>query len=137
MAIYFCVKVMTSINRIYQFNTKYNRYDQNDERDWMSWKTSNEKVCVRVVGKETLPVFFLFFFCFFGFFSVCILFHGHSRFTGQQGKGEAICSTPLYHFHPFHRHLGISWVITAESSPLHIASNGTWPGNLCLPSASC
>ena len=33
--------------------------------------------------------------------------------------------TPHYHFHPLHRHLDISWVITAESSPLHIASSRT------------
>ena len=32
---------------------------------------------------------------------------------------------PLYYFHPLHRHLEISKVIAAESSPLHIAGNGT------------
>ena len=39
----------------------------------------------------------------------------HSRLTGQkeQGKGEDIYLIPLYHFHPLHRHLGISRVITA------------------------
>ena len=41
---------------------------------------------------------FLFFFFFVGFFWV--FFHEHSRFTGQQGKGEAIFLSPLYHFHP-------------------------------------
>ena len=35
--------------------------------------------------------------------------------TGQKGKGEAISLTPLYHFHPLHRHLDTSRVITAES----------------------
>ena len=29
-----------------------------------------------------------------------------------------ISLTPLYQFHPLHRHLDISWAITAESSPL-------------------
>ena len=41
------------------------------------------------------------------------------------GKGEGISLTPLYHFHPLHRHLDISWATTAESSPLHIASSRT------------
>ena len=52
------------------------------------------------------------------FFSILVFFHEHSRFT------------PLYHFHPLHRHLDISWAITAESSPLHIASSRTQTGNL-------
>ena len=42
------------------------------------------------------------------FFSIWVFFHEHSQFTGQQGKGEAISLTPLYHFHPLHRHLDIS-----------------------------
>ena len=33
----------------------------------------------------------------------------------QQGKGETISLTPLYHFHPSHRHLDISQVITADN----------------------
>ena len=36
------------------------------------------------------------------FFSIWVFFHEHSRFTGQQGKGEGIYLTPLYHFHPLH-----------------------------------
>ena len=54
--------------------------------------------------------------CIF-FFSIWVFFHEHSRFTGQQGKGEGIYLTPLYHFHPLHRHLDISRAIAAESSP--------------------
>ena len=38
-------------------------------------------------------------------FFIWVIFHVHSRFTGQQGKGEVIYLTPLYHFHPLHRHL--------------------------------
>ena len=59
------------------------------------------------------------------FFSIWVLFHEHSRFTGQHGKGEAISISlsPLYHFHMLHRHLDISCTITAKSSPLHIASS--------------
>ena len=41
------------------------------------------------------------------------------------GEGEGISLTPHYHFHPLHRHLDISRAITAESSPLHIASSQT------------
>ena len=40
-------------------------------------------------------------YMFFFFFSIWVLFHKHSRFTGQQGKGEGIYLTPLYHFHRF------------------------------------
>ena len=56
------------------------------------------------------------------FFSIWVFFHNHSRITGLQGKGEGICLTPHYHFHQSQRHLDISRTITAESSPLHIAS---------------
>ena len=70
------------------------------------------------------------------YFSMWIFIHEHSRITGLQGKGEGISLTPHYHFHPPHGHLGISWAITAESSPLHIASNRTRTGNLWFPSAS-
>ena len=48
--------------------------------------------------------------CFF--FSIGVFFHGQSRITGLQGKGEDISLTPHYHFHPFHRHLDISgWLL--------------------------
>ena len=77
----------------------------------------------------------LWFFLFF-FFSIWVFFHEHSRFTGQQGKGEGIYLTPLYHFHPLHRDLDISRAMTAESSPLHIAGSRTRTGNLWFPSAS-
>ena len=76
-------------------------------------------------------------FCqFFFFFSIWVFFHEHSRFTGQQGKAEGIYLTSLYHFHPLHRHLNISRVITAESSPLHVAGSQTQTGNLWFPSGS-
>ena len=41
----------------------------------------------------------------------------------------------LYHFHPLHRLLDISWVIAAKSSPLQKASSQSRTGNLCFPSA--
>ena len=68
--------------------------------------------------------------------SIWVFFHEHSRFTGQQGKEEGIYLSPLYHFHPLHRHLDISQAITAESSPLHIGGSRTRTGNLWFPSAS-
>ena len=64
------------------------------------------------------------------FFSIWVFYHDHSRITGPQGKGEGISLTPHYHFHPLHRHLDISRVITAESSPLHVASSRSRTGNL-------
>ena len=67
---------------------------------------------------------------YLGFLSRTFMIHR------QQGKGEAISLSPLYHFHPLHRHLDISRAITAESSPLHIASSWTWTGNLWFLSAS-
>ena len=44
------------------------------------------------------------------------------------GKGEAISFYPPYHCHPLHRDLDISWVISAESSPLRRPGslNRTW-----------
>ena len=47
---------------------------------------------------------------------------------GQQGKRESIYLTPPYHFYRLHRHLDITWAITAESSTLHIASSRAQTG---------
>ena len=69
-------------------------------------------------------------------FSIGVFFHNDSRIAGLQAKGEGISLTPHYHFHPLHRHLGISRRITAESSPLHICSSRTQTGYLWFPSAS-
>ena len=55
------------------------------------------------------------------FFLIRVFFHKHSRITGLEGKGISL--SPHYHFHPLHRHLDISGVITAENSPLHIGSS--------------
>ena len=57
-----------------------------------------------------------------------LFFYEHSRFTGQQMKivgrgGGAISLCPFYHFYLLHRHLDISWVIAAESPPLHITGS--------------
>ena len=67
---------------------------------------------------------------YFGFFSVGLFFHDHSRITGLRGRGEGISLTPHYHFHPLHRPLDNSRTITAESSPLHISSSRIRAGNL-------
>ena len=60
------------------------------------------------------------------------IFFFFARSTGLQGKGEDISLTPHHHFHLLHRHLDISRAITAESSPLHIASSRTQTGNLLV-----
>ena len=52
------------------------------------------------------------------------------------GEGEGIFLTPHYHFHSFYRHLDVSQVITAGSSPLRIASGRIRTGNLWFPSVS-
>ena len=57
-------------------------------------------------------------FIYLLFFLIWVFCHKYSRFIGQQGKGEDISLTPLCHFHSVHRHLDISRMITAKSSPL-------------------
>ena len=66
----------------------------------------------------------------FLFFPIWVFFNEHLRITRMQVKGEDIPLTVHYHFHPLHRHLNISRAITAESSPLHIASSRTRTRNL-------
>ena len=73
----------------------------------------------------------------FFFFPIWVFFHEHSRITGPQGKEEGIYLTPHYHFHPLHRQLDIRRAITAESSPLPLASSQTRTKNLWFPSTSC
>ena len=70
------------------------------------------------------------------FYSIWVFFYDHSQFTGQQGKWKAISLTPLYLFHMLPRHLNISRMITAESSPLHIASSWIQSRDFCFLSAS-
>ena len=57
------------------------------------------------------------------FFSIWVFFPEHSWIIGLEGNGEDISLTPHYHLHPLRRYLDISPAITAESSPLHIASS--------------
>ena len=57
------------------------------------------------------------------FFSMWVFFYEHSQITGLQRNGEGISLTPHHHFHPLHRQLDISRAITADSSPLQIASS--------------
>ena len=48
----------------------------------------------------------------------------HLRVAGQQRKGTPIL-TPLCLFHSLHKYLDVSQAITAESSPLHLATDLT------------
>ena len=102
----------------------------------VSFASSIIKNIVALAARSKLLFLFCCFFYFHLFFFIWVFFHEQSRFTGQQGKGEAISLSPLYHFDPLHRYLDISRVITAESSPLHIASSQTRTRNLWFPSAS-
>ena len=70
------------------------------------------------------------FFFYLGFLSWTFTNHRTA------GEGVGISLTPHYHFHPLHRHLDISRAITAESSPLHIASSRARTRNLWFLSAS-
>ena len=87
----------------------------------------------RISEDEARDLIFDIYIYIYIFFSIWVFFHEHSRITGLQGKGEGISFTPHYHFHPLERHLDISRVITAESSPLHIASSRARTGNLWSP----
>ena len=109
-------------NKYYHHDNKYNHHDTPME------KSINDKARKEVIIISDSV--------FFGFFSVWVFFREHSRITVLQGKGEGISLTPHYHFYPLHRHLDVSRVITAESSPLHIASSQTETRNLWFPSAS-
>ena len=111
---YPCFQDFQNLSWIYSFDTHW----------WKIWVfeklilliNMRNIVCIFVWRKEVL-IFSLtrFFICISAFLLE------HSRFAGQQGR-EAISLTPLYHFHPLHRHLDIIQVITVESSPLHIAA---------------
>ena len=54
---------------------------------------------------------------------IWVFFHKHSRFPGKQGKERVFLLSPVYDFHPLHRHLDISRMITVEGSPLHILAD--------------
>ena len=79
-----------------------------------------------MIGKFWVYIFFFYL----GFLSRTFTNH---RTAGEGGGHFFNSSLPLP---PVHRHLDISRVITAESSPLHIASSRTRTGNLWFPSAS-
>ena len=61
-------------------------------------------------------------FLYLGFLSRTFTIHRAAR------EGGGYFFRPLYHFHPLHRHLDISQMITAESSPLQKASSQTPTG---------
>ena len=69
-------------------------------------------------------------------FSNFFFFHQYSRIAGQQGKGGRISLTLFYKVQLLHEHLNVSWEITADSSPLHIASGLIQAGNTCFLSKS-
>ena len=46
-------------------------------------------------------------------------------------KWDATSLYPFYHFHPLNKDLDISWVIAAETSPLHIAGSYNQTSGIC------
>ena len=75
------------------------------------------------------------FVAFFFFFYLDFLSQPFTSYrTAGEGRDHSL--TPHYHFHPLHRHLGISCAITAESLSLHIGSSQTRTRNLWFPGAS-
>ena len=116
---------------------------------YMSWNTRvvSLKLCVEFsvfnCGVSFLLKFIFLFNKMYGFFDIKTFFFIWVSFTNihksqdcKERKEEDISLTPHYHIHRLHRHLDICGAITADSSPLHIASSWTWTGNLWFPSAS-
>ena len=92
---------------------------ENECKVWHLWVSYIYFLSKNFFMKKLTWAFFIVrwrFISFFFFFSIWVFFHENSRFTGQQGKGEGIYLTPLYHFHQLHGHLGISRAITARKS---------------------
>ena len=92
---------------------------------WLKFGIGIQCYMLITISTFIIIIFLIFVlsFCFFCF-PIWVFFQEHSRLTGQQGNGEGICLTLLYHVHPLHRHLDFSREITAEGSPLHIAGRG-------------
>ena len=67
----------------------------------------------RLMGHDHLSWVHSFFL--FGF-----SFHEHSRFTWQQGKGEAVTLTPFYQLHRLHRHLDMRKSLTTKLRALGV-----------------
>ena len=86
-------------------------------------------------------IFLMSGFLFFSidqYFFIWDFFHEHSQ---HKGKENAVSLTPtachiFNNIHLLHKHLEVSMVITAESSPIHIARSWTQTENLWFPSAS-
>ena len=101
----------------------------------------NSVIFVYILTKNKISLLVVFSPGFYHL-SNCIFFYlGFiSRpFTNDRTKwkDKGISLTRDYHFHPHHRNLDTSRVITAESLPLHIASSRIRNGNLWFSSASC
>ena len=71
-------------------------------------------LCVTVVLSRVF-VLTLFLYIYLGFLSRTFMIH---RTAGEE---KGISLTSLYQFQPLHRHLEISWAITAEGSSLDIS----------------
>lgn len=78
-----------------------------------------------------------FVFCKFcdSFFYLDLLLIGIHESQNSWGLWRSILTT-LSHFHPLHKYLDITQVITAERSLLHIANERPQSKNLWFPSAS-
>ena len=63
--------------------------------------------------------------------TLCMGFLSHDIYDSQDSWGRGMqFLISLYRFHPLHEHWHISQAITAESSPLHMASGWTRKRNL-------
>ena len=106
-----------SLLKYQRFHLLFELYHCNEK---LSFFFSHLKASITHVSVSSIILFF--FFCL-GFLSRTFTIHR------TVGKGWGYFFNPPYHFHPLYRRLNISRAITAESSPLHIASSWTQTGN--------
>ena len=104
------------------------------------YKCTSVYICTSCTSQSLVKfwnsIFSIFIGCWKFFSTIWGFFEEYSLITGEQEKEEAPSLTSVYHFHPFPKRLDISRAITADSSPLHIASSRTQTGNLWFPSVS-
>ena len=101
-------------------------FAENQCSEWMT-KTKMTHLCFIFLFDF---FFFFFFFFYLGFISGTFTNYLTAR------EGEGISLIPQCYFHLLLRQLDISRAITAESTPLHIASSRTQTVNLGFPRAS-
>ena len=117
------------VNLLHFFRAPFPKYTSG----WMlltSLKRNSSTVVFLVFFPDFLRIPNFFFYLGFSFTNI-----HDSQDSWRRGRGYLFNSSLSLH-NPLAMHLDISWAITAEGSPLHIATSRTRTGNLWFPSAS-